>query len=148
MLSTTFALGHKAGACTGDYKKMAKALGGITTYGRDTPIGLDKVIEVAGLDAALWGLQCTIEPADKIVGIFKCDCAEHVLANFERVFPDDKRPRNTIEVARRYYTGKATAEELSAAESAAWAAESAARAAESAEIEWQTQHFLELLREY
>ncbi len=162
MLHTTFAKAKEAGACTDVYRKVADALGGITTYSRDTPIGLDKVLEIAGLDAALWGLGCTIEPADKLAGTFACDCADRVLVKFERVYPDDKRPRLAIEASRKYLKGEIAKEEIESAWSAAWSAESAARsAAESAwsarwaawsaawsdEIEWQTKHLLDLLQE-
>ena len=59
-----------------------------------------------------------------------CDFAEATLKNFERDYPDDKRPREAIAVARRFDLGLATEEERSAAESAARsAAESAAESA-------------------
>ena len=58
--------------------------------------------------------------------LFACDCAEHVLPIFERDYPNDKRPRQSIEVARRFAMDKATAEELSDAGNAARAAASSA----------------------
>ena len=64
---------------------------------------------------------------------FSCRQAEGVLCLFEKQFPDDSRPRQAIETARRHIEGKATDFELSAAGSAAWsAAWSAADAAERA----------------
>lgn len=39
---------------------------------------------------------------DKTARLFAYDCAEHVLPLFEKEYPDDKRPRQAIEVARRY----------------------------------------------
>ena len=44
--------------------------------------------------------------------LFACDCAEHVLFLFRKKFPSDSRPREVIDVARRYANGKATEEEL------------------------------------
>jgi hypothetical protein len=60
-----------------------------------------------------------------------CDIAESVLKNWENEYPKDKRPREAIETARRFANGKATDNELAAAESAAW---SVARSARSAEL--------------
>jgi hypothetical protein len=58
--------------------------------------------------------------------LFAADCAERVLPLWEAKYPDDKRPRQTIEVARRYAEGRATEEERAAAwaaaRAAAWAA--------------------------
>ena len=64
--------------------------------------------------------------------------AEMVLGNFEKVYPDDDRPRKAIEAARNYLDSPAE-KNRSAARSAAWAAWSvesawaAARSARSAE---------------
>jgi hypothetical protein len=52
--------------------------------------------------------------------------AELALPIFEKEHPDDKRPRNAIETAKRYLRGKATLEELAAARAAAMAAAGAA----------------------
>jgi hypothetical protein len=104
--------------------------------------------------------------------LFACDCAEHVLPIFEKERPDDKRPRECIQVARKFARGKSTQEELDAARAAvcdaAWAAagdaaraaaraavwdavwaaaEDAARAAAGdAERKWQTRRLLKLLK--
>ena len=59
---------------------------------------------------------------DRSARAFSCWCAERVLSMFEKEYPNDKRPRETIETARRYADGLATDEELAAAEAAAWAA--------------------------
>jgi hypothetical protein len=61
--------------------------------------------------------------------LFACDCAEHVLHIFEEMYPEDKRPREAIAVARRFAVGEATRDELNDAGDAARAAEGAARAA-------------------
>jgi len=57
--------------------------------------------------------------------------AELVLKNFEKVYPNDKRPREAIEAAKRYLK-ELTEENRSAAWSAAMSAESAAMSAKSA----------------
>ena len=61
---------------------------------------------------------------------FALSCIE----NFEKEFPDDKRPREAIEAKRKFIDGEITEKELRSARSAARSARSAARsAAESAE---------------
>jgi hypothetical protein len=147
MLHTTLALAHKAGACTDRYKHLAKALGGITAYGKDTPIPLTIVLEHNGLDDTLWALRCVLPEEiplrDKLARSFACDCAERVLSLFEKKYPDDQRPRQAIEIARLFAEGKATTQELAAARDAAWAAAEAA--ARDAEQKWQGQHLQEML---
>jgi hypothetical protein len=63
---------------------------------------------------------------EKIARLFSCDCAEHTIGIFEKQYPDDKRPRQAIDVARRFARGEATPKELAAARDAAsdaaWAA--------------------------
>ena len=57
---------------------------------------------------------------DRVARLFACDCAERVLPIYEKDYPKDKRPRQAIEVARRYAEGKASDSELAAARAAAW----------------------------
>ena len=164
MLHTTFAKAKEAGACIASYKKMAKAMGGVQKYGEDTPIPLDKVLEVCGLDDALWSLRIVIEPAEREIRLFFCDCAERVLPIFEREYPHDKRPREVLETSRRFALGQATRQKLTVAEAVAWvvagtageavaatAAEAEAvvwAAAGTAEREWKRSRFLKLLQAY
>jgi hypothetical protein len=72
-----------------------------------------------------------------VIQRFTIDCAERTLKNFEEKYPEDRRPREAIEAARRCLEDPTEENRLaarSAARSAAWsAAESAAwSAAESA----------------
>ena len=84
---------------------------------------------------------------NKIVKPFAIWCAKQCLKNFEKNYPNDKRPAEAIKAAEDYLDKKITVEELkikinaaesaesaakSAAESAAWSAWSAAKSAESA----------------
>jgi hypothetical protein len=88
--------------------------------------------------------------------LFACDCAAHVLKFFEKEYPNDKRPGECIEVARRFAHGKATQEELAAAGAAAgdaaWAAARAAAwdtaraAAGAAAWKYQTRRLMKLLK--
>ena len=51
--------------------------------------------------------------------LFACDCAERILPIFEKTRPEDHRPRKAIETTRKYLAGKATKEEMVAANTAA-----------------------------
>ena len=71
---------------------------------------------------------------------FACNCTEEVLPLFERVYPDDKRPREAIEAMRQYNAGQITRDELlavirasEASARVAWVAAWAAAAAGQAE---------------
>ena len=163
MPTTSFRLLHDAGACKERYRFLAKALGGIKAYGRDTPITLLQILNINGLDDALWALRACPD-SDTFARLLACDYAEHVLRIFETRYPDDYRPREAIAVSRRYARGEATDAELSAARDAArdvgaawnaaeaardaawYAARSAARAAAwTAERMWQEARLRELL---
>lgn len=81
---------------------------------------------------------------DKALRLWAADCARHVLHFFAEKYPEDKRPREAIEAARRFARGEITLEQMTAAGAAAWAtawatwaaagdaAEDAARAAGAA----------------
>src|ERR1035437_1907073 len=58
----------------------------------------------------------------KPLALWAADCAERVLPIFERSYPDDKRPREAIKIARGWVKGKATISEARKASSAAHAA--------------------------
>lgn len=137
MLHTTFALLKEAEACEDRYKHLAKALGGVTKYGKHTPITLVQILETNGLSDALWALRAVPEdqkPArDRLARLLACDYAERRLPIFEAKHPDDLRPRQAIEVARRYANGDAT---LAAAWAAARAAAGDAWAAWAARDGW------------
>jgi hypothetical protein len=106
---------------------MARHLGGITRYGRDTPIPVTTVLDVLGVDDALWALFVVDEVRWRH---FALDCATRVLRIFEDVRPDDSRPRDAIV----YYRANPSRPRLSTgggAAGAAWAVR-AAKASEAA----------------
>jgi len=69
-------------------------------------------------------LKEKLKENQKILALWAADCAEHVLKYFEKRFPEDKRPRNTIKSARLWARGKIKCGE---ARKAALAAHAAAR---------------------
>jgi hypothetical protein len=66
MKNTTFAKLHEAGACPEGYRKLAKYLGGVNEYGKDTLIPLDKIIESNGLEDTIWTLRATTESSENL----------------------------------------------------------------------------------
>ena len=118
-----------------------------------TPGAMACIVEISGKtikggDKQVSSTRKLIDARDatKVLMEFDVDCAERVLPNFEKYYPQDDRPRKAIQAARAFNKGAITQDGLSAAGSAAWlaaesAAGSAARlAAWSAEIKWQKQH--------
>jgi len=60
---TTFNDLRDAQACTKRYRHLAKALGGITKYGRGTPISLLQVLDICGIADAVWAVDsCEFTP--------------------------------------------------------------------------------------
>jgi hypothetical protein len=128
--------------------------------------------KVIALDARLVRRVGVLD--EVMLRLWACDCAERVLPLSGGECPGDLRPRQAIEVARRYARGEATLEELDAARAAAWdaawdaawaatgaaraAARDAARAARAAaweaaraaawdaERQWQGERLLAYLR--
>jgi hypothetical protein len=66
------------------------------------------------------------EQEHRLLAIWASDCAEHVLPYFERLYPEDDRPRNAIEAARAWERGDLAMVE---ARKAAFGSHAAARAA-------------------
>ena len=167
MLTTTLHALHEANACASSYKRLFEALGGLS-YGKDTPITLLQILDICGLNDALWALQaCTpIAVKDRFARELACDYAARVLPLWDAEYPEDKRPAQAIEVARRYAKGEATPAEFHAASYAASyaasdaasyasdaasyaasyaASDAASYAARDAEKQWQAEHLRSLL---
>ena len=171
MLTTTLNKLRDANACKESYAVLLKVLG--DHYGDKTAIPLARILEICDINDTLWAINHVIDGGDKILRLFACDCAEHVLHIFEEHYPNDKRVRECIDVARRFAAGKATIGELAAARDAAWdaawaagwdaardaaldAARAAARAAAldaawdaglAAEENWQRERLIRYLNE-
>ena len=133
MLHTTFALLREAGAGVWKdspytvFRRAAQTRG----YTEETqPIPLTEALESNDLDDTLWALRAVLPSErmerDKVARLFAADCADRVLPLYEARVPGDPRPRQAVNVARRYALGEATAEELVAAGAAAGAAARAA----------------------
>ena len=127
-LTTTLALLHKHEACQSRYKVLLAALG--TDYPQDKPIELLTILEINGIEDAIWALCATVEDCEKSARLMATDFAELSLPNWTSQYPGDNRLALAIQAARNFANGLITDEERSAAWAAARsAAESAAEAA-------------------
>ena len=125
MITTTLNRIRSHGPCAEGWRKLLAHLG--KTQADDEPLPFATILESNGIDDALW--CCRAEPQhDREWRLFAAWCARQVLTT-----KSDPRSRAAVDFAERFAAGEASAEELSAAESAAWsAAESAESAARSA----------------
>lgn len=131
MLYTTLRLLRQYDACKESYKTLRKSLP--DRFGQDEAIPLMHILHVLGGQDTVWALRA-LHPAcaddgERLARLMACDFAERVLPVFEEQYPDDTRPRDAINAARRAAYGEATEDELAAAGDAAWAAAGAAWAA-------------------
>lgn len=112
--------------CADGLRAATKAFGGIDAW-KSNPKGIRDWIDAKiDFDDILW-VYCRDDVVDaKTLRLFAADCAQSVLHLFEDKHPEDKRPREAIEAARKYAHGEITQAELAAARAAAWAAASAA----------------------
>jgi len=134
-------------ACEYGFKKFVKVNGESAT--------LSQALDSNGWDDIWWYISedysAFSEQQKKELHLLGCDWAESCLSNFEKEFPDDKRPRLAIEAKRKWLNGEISNEDLASAESAAWSAAWSARSAawsawsaESAAMEKITQELKEL----
>jgi hypothetical protein len=104
-------------ACESRYTHLVAALG--PEWGDDDPIPLTRILDINGLDDAIWALRANLHPeAAKYSRLYACDSAERV-AHLNL----DPRVQAAIDTGRRYAHGEATDYELSAAADAARSAE-------------------------
>jgi|WetSurMetagenome_2_1015567.scaffolds.fasta_scaffold06496_9 hypothetical protein len=80
------------------YIKLVSAIG--NTWRK---IGLDEILEHLGPISALESLYTVTRTEDFLCDWynFKADVAEHVLPLFEKIYPNDQRPRTAIAAARK-----------------------------------------------
>lgn len=126
ILSTSFRRLYDHEACADRYRHLAKALGGISKYGRTKPITILQILENNGLEDALWALPTVPRSQEaemeKFARLFARWCARNTPLPDGRTVWDllaDERSKSAIGVAERYANGGATKDELSAAWSAA-----------------------------
>jgi hypothetical protein len=122
-LTTTLNLLHEAHACEPRYKVLLQGLG--LNYPKDKPINLLTILDICGLDDALWALRATAENCEKVARLMAAGFAETVLPIWEK-YSNDKWPSRAIKAARDFANGKITREEMDAARDAALSARATA----------------------
>ena len=127
MLYTNLKLLRENNACSSGLATLIASLPEKHTEAKLIP--LSHVLKSNGLEHGLWALAATTKDARKVAARMAIEFARQSLENFEKLYPEDKRPRTALEVAADFLDGKATLKE---GESAACAVESAACAVESA----------------
>ena len=131
------------------WKTLLNSLG--KTEADDDPLSLAHILHSNGIEHATWVLRCLPEDHKPRIVRFAADCAEHVLHIWEARYPEDLRPREAIDAARKWADNpteenkKAAARAAvvhaaraadAAAVTAAWAAWAAARAVAEAAYAW------------
>src|SRR3990172_6857774 len=122
-LTTSLRLLREHNACSDRYDHLRKKLG--RGYGVDTPITIERVLDLNGLDDALWALQATAQPkeVERMARLLACDFVCSTPLGDGRVVYGlllDEYSRNAVKVAEAFAYGKATSAELVAARAAAW----------------------------
>ena len=114
--------------CENGWRKLLAGLG--KTTADDEPLPYARIVEINGVDDALWA--CRAEPQHsrewRLFAVWCARQAEHMMT--------DRRSRDALDVAERYANGAATADELAAAQDAAW--DAAAYAADPTWAAWAT----------
>ena len=135
MLYTTLRLLREQDACSDGLSTLIASLP--AKHSESEEISLAHILKSNGLEHAIWALRATTVDARKIAARMAIDFAYQVLDNFEKQFPEDKRPRTALETATAFLDGKITLAKLQAAQSAAthsaWSARSATHSARLAE---------------
>lgn len=126
MLTTLKAI-KKHTQCKPGRPKLLRGLG--KSRADDEPLSIVRILDINGLDDALWCLRAVVGQARRI-RLYAVECAEQV-----QHLMRDPRSLAALDVAEKYARGKATEAEFKAAQAAARAAERDARGAES-NTEW------------
>jgi hypothetical protein len=120
-LQTTLNIIRAAKPCADGWAKLVKSLP--ADIEGDTPIDFLHILQSNGLRDCFWALRYVLpeqeKQRDREARLALCEFAENELHIFEIEYPDDKRPRECVEVARRFLNGKATYEQLDCSNKAA-----------------------------
>jgi len=87
------------------------------TKADDTKVSLEYILDLLGLDDALWALRALPESQDSSVRLLVCDLVTPAMK-----YTNDPRLAEAIRVAREYALGNATSDSLEAARAAAGSA--------------------------
>ncbi len=87
-----------------DSPEQALAALGQAVVSADERHEVERLARAAVLSTALSEALQPLDPAER--RLFAADCAEHVLSLWNERFPDDRRPAEAIDAARRYARGE------------------------------------------
>jgi len=149
MKETTLREILKHSPCSTGLKKLLKGLkysNPVTENEKDLPIKTLFILENNGYDDTLWMLQCFSSSAN--LYRFKADVAESVLKYYENMYPDDNRPRLSIEAGRNLADNINNSAAYSSYSAICSAARYAARYAADSAAEKQRQLNIEILKKY
>ena len=125
-VNTTFALLKSNNFRRSLVQKMAKILGGIKKYGKDTPIPIAAILNFRGLSDAICALRAVLPECEADAKIlarkFACKCVR------ETMLPDGRRvwdllsidSRKAVETAESFILGKVSEEERLSVSAIAW----------------------------
>lgn len=103
-MKTTLNQIHEHFPCAGGWTKLLKHLG--KTQADDEPLSIATIVELNGLDDALWCLRA-VEGHDKEIRLYAVWCARQV-----QHLTSDKRSLDALDIAERYAHGHASNAEL------------------------------------
>ena len=114
--------------CAPSWKKLLVSLN--KTKADDTEVGLEYILDLLGLDDALWALRALPE-SDDAVRLLVCDLVAPAMK-----YSDDPRPAEAVRIAREYASGNASLGELDTARYAARASARYAAWATARYVAW------------
>ena len=109
------------GPCLNGWRKLLRGLG--KTEADTEPLAITTILDINGLDDALWCLRA-VDGHDREIRLFSVRCARRV-----QHLMTDPRSLAALDVAERFANGEATESALAAAGAAAGAAVAAAASA-------------------
>jgi len=109
---TTLSKIRKHSPCKTGWAKLLRGLN--KTAPDDEPLPLVRILEINGMDDALWALRA-VDGVERDARLFACDVAQ----SMAHLNPDPL-VQAAIDIGRRFAFGKATCKELRAARDASW----------------------------
>ena len=118
MLYTNLKLLRENNACSSGLATLIASLPKKQTETKLIP--LTHILKSNGMEHGIWALRATTKDARKIAARMAIEFARQSHKNFEKLYPEDKRPRTALEVAADFLDGKATLKECESAVESAW----------------------------
>lgn len=88
--------------CGDGWRKLIRSLN--KTKADDASVSIRHIIESNGIADAIWALRA-VDGHDREIRLYVAWCAEQVLPIYEKEYPNDNRPRLSIQAAKDYANG-------------------------------------------